>query len=137
MNKYSVIQGIPNQTSLSAKQTEDQHRYIFTTADGTFLKTTANHGIMMYVNKVTGISLSKTNSTVTISGKYITSIAPEQRFYTKPNGFIWNNYYFNPDLQNAQVLTKSGEYVTILKRAPNYGFEDEINNMLGELGIDA
>ena len=136
MSNYSAIQGIPNQTSLSTKQIDDQHRYIFTTANGTFLKTSAGGDIMMYSNKLTGVTFSKTHSSITISGKYITSIAPEQRFYTKPNGFIWNNYYFNPELQNAQVLTKSGEYVTILKKAPNYGFDDEINSMLGELGIN-
>lgn len=118
------LQEIKQESLSSMYQDEDVQDYYFKQKEvglkhpvtESVIKLTDDGFIDIFADDQLGIRIDPNTKSINILGENINLLAKNVNVRTNPNGFIWNGYYFNPQLyyedekERAQVLVGHKEY---------------------------
>lgn len=83
---------------------------------GAVVKLTDDGYVNIFAGPTLGIRLDPQTNSINFFGDNINLVGKQVNLVTKPNGFCWNGYYFNPELymenetERTQMLTGTKEY---------------------------
>lgn len=83
---------------------------------GAIVKLTDDGYVDIFAGPTLGIRLDPKSNSINFFGDTLNFVTKQMNIVTKPNGFCWNGYYFNPELymendtERSQMLTGTKEY---------------------------
>lgn len=75
------------------------------------VKLTDDGFVDMFAGPALGIRIDPITNTCNIIGDNVNIISKNLNFVTKPNGLVWNGYYFNPELY-TETNTERGQRIS-------------------------
>lgn len=125
------------------------------------VKITDEGRVDLFAGESLGISIDPETESVNIFGKFVNIFSENLNVKTKPNGFIWNKYYFNPELyyesptERRQMIQGTKEYYhevdhnkgpvgwhqdpwsirPMVNATPRKRYSDAMKKMLVDLGL--